>query len=391
MIAGQFVSRVNAMPQKESILDIAKHFSGLEDPRIDRQKLHSLPDILFIAFCGAICGAESWRDFVDFGESKIDFLRKYTPLENGIPSKNTFNRVISSLDPEQFKDCFAKWVESFQRTLGRVIAIDGKTLRRSFDTAAGSSAIHMVSAFASEARLVLAQQKVADKSNEITAIPKLLDLLALDGALVTIDAMGCQKTVAKRIIDGGGDYVLAVKGNQGTLHSQITHHFNNIFDMQHNKFVDTSIIDETSRGRHEIRKCLSTEMLDWLEGKELWPGLRSCAVIESKRTVGEITTTEKRYYISSIESQADSLNKVVRAHWGVENSLHWIMDVVFGEDYSRVRTANGAENMSMIKHVALNKLQSAKSEFKKDMSIKRLRKKAGWDDETLDTILRATI
>jgi predicted transposase YbfD/YdcC len=382
---------VNKMSNKESLLDIAKYFSGLDDPRIDRQKLHALPDILLIAVCGAICGAESWRDFTDFGESKIDFLRKYTPLENGIPSKNTFNRVISSLDPEQFKACFSKWVSDFQSALGRVIAIDGKTLRRSFDGAAGTSAIHMVSAFASEARLVLAQQKVADKSNEITAIPKLLDLLALDGAVVTIDAMGCQKAIAKKIIERGGHYVLAVKGNQGALHSQITKHFNNLFDMQHNKFVDTSVMDETSRGRCEVRKCLATEKLDWLEGQELWADLKTCAVIESERTIGEKTTTETRYYISSVEANAESLNQIIRAHWGVENSLHWVMDVVFGEDYSRVRTANGAENMSTIKHVALNKLQAAKPQFKKDMSIKRLRKKAGWDDETLDMILRTEI
>ena len=379
------------MSAKESIFDITKYFSGLDDPRIDRQKLHSLPDILFIAFCGAICGAESWRDFSDFGNSKIDFLRKYTPLENGVPSKNTFNRVISSLNPEQFKDCFSKWVSDFQCALGRVIAIDGKMLRRSFDKSTGTSAIHMVSAFASEARLVLAQQKVADKSNEITAIPKLLDFLALDGSVVTIDAMGCQKTIAKQVIDGGGDYVLAVKGNQGSLHAQITEHFNHIFDMQHNKYVDTSVTEETSRGRNEIRKCLATEKLDWLAGKEQWAGLKTCVVIESSRTTEGKTTTEKRYYISSIENSAESLNKIIRAHWGVENSLHWIMDVVFGEDYSRVRTANGAENVSLIKHVALNKLQAAKSQFKKDMSIKRLRKNAGWDDGTLDKILRAEI
>lgn len=234
-------------------------------------------------------------------------------------------------------------------------------------------------------------RRSADKSNEITAIPKLLDLLSLDGAVVTIDAMGCQKAISEKIIEGGGHYVLAVKGNQSALHSQITKHFNNLFDMQHNNFVDTSVMEQTNRGRHEVRKCWATEKLDWLEGKELWAGLKTCAVIKSERTIGETTTVETRYYISSIEGDAESLNQIIRAHWGVENSLHWIMDVVFGEDYSRVRTVNGAENMSAIKHVALNKLQAAKPKFKKDMSIKRLRKKAGWDDETLDTILRAQI
>lgn len=379
------------MPTKESILDITKYFSTLDDPRIERQKLHSLPDILLIVFCGAICGAESWRDFVDFGESKIEFLRKFTPLANGIPSKNTFCRVISSLDPDQFRQCFSNWANDFQQEMGRVIAIDGKTLRRSFDKAKEKSPIHMVSAFASDARLVLAQQKVSEKSNEITAIPKLLDLLTLDNAVVTIDAMGCQKAIAKQIIERGGDYVLAVKGNQNALHLQIAKHFNNLFDMKHNKHVTISVMEEASRDRHEIRTCLATDELSWLNCKDQWDGIKSCLVIESKRTIEAKTTVEKRLYISSISTDAESLNKIVRAHWGIENSLHWIMDVVFGEDNSRIRSNNGAENMSIVRHIAANKLQAAKPRFSKDMSIKRLRKKAGWDDETLEIILQAEI
>jgi predicted transposase YbfD/YdcC len=359
----------------------------MKDPRIDRQKLHLLPDILLIVFCGAICGVETWEDFVDFGESKINFLKKYAELKNGIPSKNTFNRVISSLNPEAFRECFIRWTEDFKQDLGPVIAIDGKTLRRSHDKAGKSTAIHMVSAFASEARLVLAQQKVAEKSNEITAIPKLIDLLDVKGAVITIDAMGCQKAIAEKIVDAGGDYVLTVKGNQNTLHDQISKHFNNIFDIEHNKQVDVSTIETKSRGRIEVRKCLATEDLNWLDVKGQWKGIRSCCVLESKRTINDVTTTEKRYYISTLENNAESLNKIIRSHWGVENSLHWIMDVVFGEDYSRIRSGNGAENMSMIKHVALNKLQAAKPDFPKNMSIKRLRKKAGWDDDTLDAIL----
>lgn len=379
------------MTKKSTVIDLVKYFSCLKDPRVERQKLHSLPDILFIVFCGAICGVETWEDFVDFAECKIDFLKKYTSLENGIPSKNTFNRVISSLDPAAFRECFLRWASDFQKELGRVIAIDGKVLRRSFDKASDSSSIHMVSAFASEARLVLAQEKVAEKSNEITAIPNLIDMLDLNNSVVTIDAMGCQKAIAQKIVSAGGDYVLAVKGNQNKLHEQISKHFAHLFDMEYNKYINVSVMEDKSRGRIETRKCLATQELSWLEVKDQWPGLRCCIVLESKRCINNETTTERRYYISSLSNDAESINKIIRAHWSVENSLHWIMDVVFGEDYSRIRTANGAENMSMIKHVALNKLQAAKPSFKKNMSIKRLRKNAGWDDDVLETILKIDI
>ena len=239
--------------------------------------------------------------------------------------------------------------------------------------------------------MVLAQEKVEEKSNEITAIPKLIGHLDIRGAVVTIDAMGCQKSIGQHIVESGGDYVLAVKGNQNTLYTEISQHFNHLFDMAHNKFVDVSIQEEKSRGRLECRKCLSTEDLRWLSVKEQWRGIKSVAVVESQRTVDEVLTTERRYYISSLKNNSESLNKIVRAHWRVENSLHWVMDVVFGEDNSRIRSGNAAENMSMIKHVALNKLQSVKPNFEKRMTIKRLRKKAGWDDSTLDLLLRAKI
>jgi len=379
------------MQAEEKSTSFLHHFDEMDDPRIDRHKLHSLPDILLIMFCGVICGVESWRDFVDFGESKIDYLRRFSPLENGIPSKNTFNRVISSLDPEEFKQCFCSWIESLQSELGDVIAIDGKTLRRSFNKANGTSAIHMVSAFSTEAKLVLAQQKVEEKSNEITAIPKLLKLLELNGAVVTIDAMGCQKNITKEIIDGGGNYAIAVKGNQEKLHMQIARHFNNFFDMQHNKLVDFSMTEEKNRGRLETRKCLVTSNIDWQKGKESWVGLKSIIAIESKRVVNDVVSVEKRYYISSLEPTSEDINRIIRSHWAVENSLHWILDVVFREDDSRIRTGYAAENMALIKHLALNQLQTAKPSFRKDMSIKRLRKKAGWDNATLDKIITAQI
>lgn len=372
-------------------LDLVKHFSTLKDPRVERQKLHLLPDILLIVFCGSICGVETWEDFVDFGESKIDFLRKYIDLKNGIPSKNTFNRVISSLNPDAFRECFRRWVDEFRQDLGQVISIDGKALRRSHDRSSGSSAIHMVSAFASEARLVLAQQKVDEKSNEITAIPNLIDLLNIKDTVVTIDAMGCQKAIAQKIVEAGGDYVLAVKGNQNTLHEEISRYFNNLFDMAHNKNVDVAEVTNKNRGRLETRKCFATKDLSWLSVKGCWMGIKSVVALQSKRVVNDQTAIEIRYYISTLDNNAELLNKIIRSHWGIENSLHWVMDVVFGEDYSRIRAGNAAENMSMIKHVALNKLQSAKPDFVKNMSIKRLRKKAGWDDATLEHILRKEI
>lgn len=379
------------MSASPSILDIARHFATLEDPRIERQKLHSLPDILLVVFCGAICGAESWRDFVDFGHSKLDFLKQYGDFTHGIPSKNTFNRVISSLDPEAFSRCFADWTQSFSTALGEVIAIDGKTLRRSHDRAKDQSAIHLVSAFASEARLVLAQQKVEDKSNEITAIPSLLDLLSISQAVVTVDAMGCQKAIAAKIISRQGHYILAVKNNQQGLYSQIDQHFSHLFDMRYHKHVDMAVAEETNRGRHEIRRCLATSELTWLENKADWKGLKSCIVIEAKRTVDDQTTTERRYYISSLDANAQAMNAMIRSHWGIENTLHWTLDMVFGEDYCRIRAGNGAENMAMIRKVALNQLQAAKKSYPKDMSINRLRKKAGWDEDTLKTIMETKI
>lgn len=379
------------MSSKKTPIDIIKYFSDIEDPRIDRQKLHALPDILFIVFCGAICGVETWEDFVDFAECKIDFIKKYTDLKNGIPSKNTFNRVISRLSPSVFRDSFLRWATDFEVELGRVIAIDGKVLKGSHNKASGGSAIHMVSAFAAEARLVLAQEKVAEKSNEITAIPQLIDHLNINDAVVTIDAMGCQKSIADKIITAGGDYVLALKGNQGTLHAAVKKHFNNTFDMQHNKHVDVSTQEETSRGRREKRMCLSTDKLDWLSITDQWPGLKSCIAVVSQRVVNDQTSEEIRFYISSLDSNAAAFNQIVRSHWAIENSLHWVMDVVFREDDSRIRAGHGAENMSMIKHVALNKLQAAKPLFKKSMTIKRLRKNAGWDDEALETILNVKI
>jgi predicted transposase YbfD/YdcC len=364
------------------------NFGSLDDPRIERKKLYSIEEILFITLCGSICGAESWRDFVLFGKEKIDFLRQYFLFANGIPCKDTFARLFAALDPECFKACFIKWVKSLQSELGDIIAIDGKTLCNSLDRANGTSAIHMVSAFATEARLVLAQQKVDDKSNEITAIPLLLDLLNLKGSIVTIDAMGCQTAIAKKIQEKEGEYVFALKGNQGTLNEDVRL----FLETEINKASSTAIEDkheeiDKGHGRIEIRKCVVSSQIDWLPQKANWDGLKTIVMIEEKRIIGDKVTEERRFFISSLPPDAEKIARCVRAHWLIENGLHWTLDLVFNEDNSRVRHQNAGQNMALIRHITLNMLNGAKSAFK-NVGLKALRKKAGWGNSTLDAIVR---
>lgn len=366
------------------------HFDELEDPRIDRKKLYPLTEILFVVICASICGAQSWRDFVTFGEEKLDYLRRFLPFENGIPSKNTYARVFSILNPDEFKKCFISWIQSFQQALGNLIAIDGKTLRKSFDKANQQSAIHMVSAFASASKLVLGQQKVDDKSNEITAIPKLLELLSLTGMIVSIDAMGTQKEIANQIIDKKGDYVLALKGNHSTLHDDIRL----FLEVEIGKTKDSKITDsyeeiDKGHGRIEHRICYVSDQVDWLEQRKQWRNLKTVIMVESHVSIGEHKTIEQRYFISSLPAHAKQIAEAIRSHWAVENSLHWVLDVTLREDDSRVRKDHAPENMAMVRHIILNMLQNTKKKFK-DMSIKRLQKKAGWGDSTLDMILMAS-
>ena len=363
---------------------------SVDDPRIDRTKLYSLPEILLIFFCGSICGVESWEDFVEFGQSKLLFLRRFLPYENGIPSKNTFHRVAMALNPTEFRDCFIQWVDIVSNGPDNIIAVDGKTLRKSGDKSISKNPIHMVSAYATDTKLVLAQEKVDEKSNEITAIPKLLKLVDLSSSIVTIDAMGCQTDIAKQIVGQSGDYLLAVKGNQGILHNDICKHFANLFDMRHHKKVDFFEKEEKNKGRKEIRRCLVTQDLSFLSVADRWEGLKSVIAVEKISIVNGERATECRYYISSREACAETFNQIIRSHWSIENNLHWTLDVVFNEDSSRVRKGNAPENMAIIKHAALNQLQLAKPQFKKSQSIKGLRKKAGWDDETLYKIITAT-
>ena len=364
------------------------YFGGLKDPRIKRLKLYPLTEILFIVLCGTICGAESWRDFVLFGKEKLTFLREHYPYEHGIPSKNTFARVLAALDTEAFKHCFIEWVRSLQNILNDIIAIDGKTLCNSIDKQNNTSAIHMVSAFATNARLILAQQKVDEKSNEILAIPKLLDLLDLKNQIITIDAMGTQKAIAKKIFDKGGDYVLALKGNQGTLNDDVRLFLEKEITKSSSKVID-DCYDEADKGhgRIEMRKCIVSSQIDWLKQKASWSGMKTIAMTEETRQIGDRVSIERRFFISSLPADAKQIAGAIRAHWLVENALHWTLDVVFNEDKSRIRKDNAGENIAIIRHLTVNMLNNAKKSFK-NISLKALRKKAGWGNDTLSLILR---
>lgn len=365
-----------------------EHFGKMKDPRVERTKLYPLEEILFVLLCGSICGAESWRDFVMFGQEKLDFLREYFPFSAGIPCKNTFARVSAALEPEQFRACFIAWAASLQTVPGEVIAIDGKTLCNSADAGTGAAAIHMVSAFATDSRLVLAQQKVAEKSNEITAIPALLDLLDITGHTLTIDAMGCQRSIAKKIRDKGADYVLALKGNQGTLNDDVRL----FLQAEAAKPVSMAISDtyseaDAGHGRVESRRCVVSSELDWLEQTPAWSGLTSIAMIEETQEFKGHISVERRFFISSLPANARQIAQAVRAHWAIENTLHWTLDVVFDEDRSTVRKDHAPQNMAIVRHVVLNMLNTAKKQFK-GIGVKALRKKAGWGNDNLRLILK---
>jgi len=374
---------------KDSTTSFMECFNELEDPRMDRRKLYPLKEILLTVICATICGAESWRDFVLFGKEKLDYLRNFYAYQNGIPCKNTFARVFAALNPESFKKCFIHWMQALQTALKEVIAIDGKSLRRSFDTASDQSPIHMVSAFATAARLVLGQEKTSEKSNEITAIPKLLKLLDIQGCIISIDAMGAQKAIAEQIREQGGDYVLSLKGNQSTLHRDIQLFLDTEIEKTNSPYItDVSEAIGKEHGRIESRRCFVSDHIDWLEQKPLWKDLKTVAVIEETRNIKGKISLERRYFISSLPPEAQTIAHAVRSHWAVENSLHWVLDMTFREDESRIRCRHAPENMSMIRHIALNMLRNAQKKFK-DVSIKGLRKKAGWGNATLDLILMA--
>jgi predicted transposase YbfD/YdcC len=368
---------------EEPLGSIRVHFSKLEDPRLDRQKLHQLMDIIVVAICAVICGAETWVDIANFGKARQEWFKKFLELPNGIPSHDTFGRVFSLLKAEAFEACFFDWVNAVnQVTSGQVIAIDGKELRHSFDSVLGTKAIHLVSAWANENRLVLAQRKVDSKTNEITAIPELLEALEVAGCIVTIDAMGCQKEIASKIIERKADYILAVKENQGYLYEDIA----SLFELYRNDPNPLNYVDgyaktvDKDHGRIEIRECWTlsaTFQQRNIRNAKEWEKLTSLVCVRRERRLPQKTQTETRYYIASREPNANQLLQAIRDHWGIENSVHWILDVAFNEDQSRVRKDYAPENLAVMRRIALNLLRKEKT-AKGGIQAKRLQ--CAWDE-----------
>ena len=375
------------MDESEAAQGIVAHFSIMRDPRVERTKRHRLIDIIVLAVCAVIGGAETWVDLEMYGESKEEWFKTFLELPNGIPSHDTFARVFSVLDAEQFRQCFYEWVRAVNDIKpGQLLAIDGKTIRRSFDTATGKTALHMVSVWAVENDVVLAQVAVSEKSNEITAVPKLLDMLNLKGNTVTMDAMGCQKATLAKIVDKGGDYLVSLKGNQETLHDSVKAVFagareTNFQNVDHDSFET----QEKGHGRLETRRCWTVGDVEKLPETPLWKGLKTIAMVESERTLKDKTTRETRYYISSLPNDAGRILKGTRDHWKVENSLHWCLDVAMNEDQSRIRIGNAQKNWAVLRHIALNLLKQEKSKGKK--GIKGKSKLTGWDHQYLLKVL----
>jgi len=350
---------------------------------------HYLIEILIIAICAVICGADDWVAIEQFGQAKEKWFRTFLHLPNGIASHDTFRRVFAQLEPEAFQACFVSWMRGIaQLSQGEIVSIDGKCLRRSHDRGSGKAAIYMVSAWASTNRLVLGQRKTEEKSNEITAIPELLSRLALQGCIVTIDAIGCQTNIAQQIIQQEADYVLALKGNQGTLHQDVESLFVYAFEKEF-QAIDhhTYQTVEKGHGRVEIRRYWTIsdpEFLTWLDPKNKWAGLRSIGRVEAQRIIDDDVTSEIRYYISSLAGDAAQFGRAVRTHWQIENCVHWVLDISFREDDCRIRTGSGPQNMAVLRHIALNLLgqeQSAKC------GVKNKRLKAAWDNDYLLKVL----
>lgn len=358
---------------------LIEFFQDLEDPRRDKCKKHLLLDIVAISICAVICGAESWDEIEEYATVKQDWLRAFLSLPNGIPSHDTFNRLFSRLNPDQFEKCFSNWITSLINiTKGEVVAIDGKTIRGAKEN--GRSPIHMVSAWACENNLVLGQIKVDEKSNEITAIPQLLEAIAIEGSVITIDAMGCQTEIAKKIIDQKADYVLSVKGNQELLHEQIEDEF------RFNQNSNTSTDVDYGHGRIETRKCTIITDCIHVEKTGKWSQLNAVVKIESTREFKKTGLMEfaVRYYITSLIASPEQMQGIIRNHWSIENKLHWCLDVCFNEDLNRKRTGNASQNFSLINKIALN---LAKKEKSCKLGIKSKRLKAGWDNAYLKTLI----
>ena len=357
----------------------AASFAGLEDPRTGNAGRHDLLEILVIALCAVLCGGQTAVDMAEFGRAKEDFLRRFLRLEHGIPSHDTFSRVFRYLDPEQFRSCFLTFMARFATAAEGVIAIDGKTLRHSFDTASATSALHMVSAWGCDQRLVLGQLATDAKSNEITAVPKLLELLTLTGAIVTVDAMNCQRDTAQRILDKGGDYVFALKANQETLYDDVRLFLD---DPDTGGLARHTTVD-ADHGRIETRTATVSTDIAWLQDSHQWPGLKAIGKLTRSRELNRKTTTETAYYLASSPLSAERFAEVTRAHWGIENSLHWVLDVVMNEDYARNRKDNGPKNLAVLRHIALNIIRKDTSKGSARVKFKR----AAWSNDFLAKLL----
>jgi len=366
---------------------IVNYFSVLEDPRIERNKKHSLIDIIVLTVCAVVCGAETWEDIEDYGEPRIEWLRRFLALENGIPSHDTIRRLFIRLEPEALQECFTKWAEAVRdETAGDVVAIDGKTLRRSVDKANGKLPIHLVSAWAVENGVVLGQVATEEHSNEITAIPALLDMLKITGCIVTIDAAGCQTDIAKKITEKKADYVLAVKGNQANLEEQIVSFFDDMDeqDLQNAEWVETHQTVDKGHGRIEVREYFHSDEIAALPRVKEFHGAQTIGMVRAKRIIGEKETEQKRYYISSLPMDAAEFARAVRGHWSIENTLHWTLDMSFREDESRIRSGNSAQNFAMMRRMALGLVRRDATSTK---SLRRRRKRCLWDNHYLERVL----
>ena len=374
---------------------VSRHFASLTDPRIDRAQEHRLLDIITIVLCAVLCGADDWVAIETFGRAKEAWLRGFLELPGGIPSHDTCGRVFARLNPTEFRACFVAWVQAVtgvamagEAVTAGVVAVDGKTLRRSHDREQGKAALHLVSAWASASGLVLGQVATDQKSNEITAIPALLRLLALEGCTVTIDALGCQTTIAAQIIAQDADYVLALKDNHPSLHERVLLAFR---DARTGRTIAPTELDQArtldkGHGRIERRHCWALggpEYLTYLDPTGAWPGLQSVALIESERRSGDQVSRETRTYLSSLAPNARALERAIRAHWGIENKLHWVLDIAFREDDSRFRSGDGPENLAIVRHIAINLLRREPGRG----SIAKKRFRAALDDRYLRTLL----
>jgi predicted transposase YbfD/YdcC len=367
------------MSCKETLEQFASCWEGLDDPRCGNAALHDFHELWMIALCCVLCGGQGAVDMALFAEAKETFLRSFLTLANGLPSHDTFSRLFRNLDPDPFHGSFQRFMAQFSEQLQGVVAIDGKVLRRSFDRASGKSALHMVSAWGSEQRLVLAQIATDAKSNEITAVPKLLRMLALKGTIVTADALNCQRTIAQQVVDQAGDYVLALKGNQGTLHDDVIL----LLDDPELKSSTSAPLVEADPGRIETRPATVSTEIDWLMKQHQWPGLKAVGKVVRVRETADKTPTETAHSLLSRVLSPERFNEVVRQHWGVENSLHWRLDVVMNEDQDRTRMGHGPQNLAVLRHMVINAMQKEGSKG----SLRGKFKRAGWDNEFLFRLL----